>query len=358
MRALIAGWIGSTNLGDELVFQGLRRHLQALGISPLALSVDPGRTSDIHRVEAIRHVSPRDTLRLWHAVGRTDGLILGGGGLIQDQTSAWNLPFHMSRVTVARTRRAPWVGVGLGIDQLWRRSSRRLAAWAFRSSVGVAVRDPGSAAAGEELGVKPVVAADLALALPPPAVAPADRLVVTLRAPTRPGLGTAAHKARAAADPDWEAAMAGSLDRLASEHGLAVRFVALQADRDGPLHARIAARMTAATTTVAPGLDTIRDEFAACRLVVAMRYHGAIAALLASRPAVLLDYSQKMANLAAEAEPGFGLVGVAPGQMDALSTAASGALDHAREMPASLAALQEREGENRRMLERLAEATR
>ena len=42
------------------------------------------------------------------------------------------------------------------------------------------------------------------------------------------------------------------------------------------------------------------DEVGRSRLVVTMRYHGAVAALLHDRPAVLLNYSPKMASLGSE----------------------------------------------------------
>ena len=358
MRALVAGWIGSTNLGDELVFKGLCRHLDDLGIEPVAVSVAPSETAAVHGVDAIRHAGPVDTPSLaWRARG-LDAVVFGGGGLIQDQTSPWNVPFHLARLSAGRRRRTPWAGVGLGIDELQSRLSRMQARWSLRGAVGVTVRDEASAQAARQIGLQTVVAADLALALDPPVSASVDRLVVALRPPTRSGFGTAAAKAAAQPDGGFVSWLAASLDKLASDHGLDVRFVAFQRDRDRAVHERVTAAMTAPSTLVEPDLDTILDELASSRLVVTMRYHGAVGALLASRPAVLIDYSQKMANLSHELGKAYPTIAPAVGDDGALSVAAVSAIERTGTLAGHLERLRGRERANRRLLERLADAAR
>ncbi|MFQ5558099.1 MAG: hypothetical protein ACE5GB_11405, partial [Acidimicrobiales bacterium] len=93
------------------------------------------------------------------------------------------------------------------------------------------------------------------------------------------------------------------------------------------------------------------------RLVLTMRYHGAISALLHNRPGVLLDYSPKMADLAGES--GGALVAV-PVRADkqVISTgfdAAARRLDQSRE---ALRRLRERGAVNRQVVSALAEASR
>ncbi len=356
MRALVAGWIGSTNLGDELIFAGLRTHLAALGVEPVALSVNPVATRRLHGVDAVRHRSPADTLRLARLAGAADCLVFGGGGLVQDQTSPWNLPFHGSRVAAARLRRRPWAGIGIGVDPLGA-AGLRTARSSLAHPVAFAVRDAPSAQAATAIGLDPVLAADLALALPGPDAARADRIVVSLRPPTRRGLGTAAAKAAAGPDDGWEQQVAQALDALSTRTGLEVAFVALQADRDSPIHGRVASRMTRPATVSSPDLAEVVAGFGAAQLVVTMRYHGAVAALLAHTPAVLIDYSPKMSALADDAGAGFQLI--APEEAAdaaALVRAAGTAFAAAGHLPEALAALRGREARNRDVLVRLIEA--
>src|SRR3546814_12293861 len=75
-----------------------------------------------------------------------------------------------------------------------------------------------------------------------------------------------------------------SLDQLSSATGLPVHLVAFDAPKYRPLHSEVAARMTRTPTLATPGLDDVLTEVAASRLVVSMRYHGGMAAVLAGRP--------------------------------------------------------------------------
>jgi len=57
-RVTVAGWVGSTNLGDELLFRVLRGLLADRGVAVDAPSVDPAGTAAVHDVEAFGHLGP------------------------------------------------------------------------------------------------------------------------------------------------------------------------------------------------------------------------------------------------------------------------------------------------------------
>lgn len=303
-RVLVAAWVGSTNLGDELVFAGLRAKLAARGAHVAAVSVDPDATAVTHGVQAVDH---RDVAGLVAATGQADAVVFGGGGLLQDETSPLNLPYHLSRLWIARARHVPAAAVGVGAGRLDTRAGRML----VRRSLGAAnvravtARDQDSARLLDAAGLWGVrLAADLAVGLPTPAVAARDRLVVCLR-PWTGARGRLPAATRGDATPEpVVAAAAEALDEAAHRTGLGVHFVALQPDRDDAVHRRVAARMRQPATTATPDLDGLLDEVAAARAVVAMRYHGGIAALLAARPCVLIGYAPKVDALAGELREG------------------------------------------------------
>ena len=305
MRVLVCGWIGSTNLGDELVFAGVRALLPPR-TRVLAVSTDPRATEREHGVRAVDH---RRLDLVAAAASRADLVILGGGGLIQDETSPFNLPYHLSRVWAAGRAGTPWIGLALGVGPLTTPLGRRLAV-ALRSAAAVTVRDEPSRQLLEELGVPSRLAADAAFHLPDgePAGAPPDpdpepeldpAVVVSLR-PWSRGRGLLPVGWRGISEPPWFVpTVAASLDRASRDSGLPVRFVALQTDRDHELHQRVAAMMTAPTQLVRPDRERVLGALAGGRVVVAMRYHAGIGATLAARPSVLIGYSPKVDALAA-----------------------------------------------------------
>lgn len=303
MEVLVAAWVGSTNLGDELVFRGLCRRLATLGTGVTAVSLAPVATRAAHGVAAIDH---RDVAGLVRATRRADAVVLGGGGLVQDSTSAFNLPYHLSRLVPARLGATPLAVVGIGAGPLRGRLGRGLAGAALGAARVATTRDLASAELLRGLGVSPVeVSADLALSLPVPEVAVEDRLVACLRPWTerRGGLPVALRRPGDDVAPWFVAAMAEALDAAARATGLAVRLVAFQADRDGPLHDRVAERLSVPVTTVRPGLDDVVGEVARGRVVVAMRYHALVSAVLGGRPALALSYDPKVGSLATDVGP-------------------------------------------------------
>lgn len=333
VRVAIAAWIGSPNAGDELVHAGLRHHLDDLGIE-----------SVIHRrVELLMDVARR----------RVDGLVLGGGGLLQDETSVANVPYHLAPVLTSRVRA---VGVGLGAGPLTTRSARALVRATLGRLAALSVRDAASADLLTGIGVaKPVVAADLALRLPSPAVEVDDVVVAALRpwSGRRHRLPVALRRRSASVVDARQADRAArALDAVATGTGLTTRLVVLEPPKDEPLARAVADRMRTDVEVVTPAPLDVPDAVARGRVVVAMRYHAGIAAALGCRPAVLLGYSPKVAALAADLD-----ARVLPWNLDDPTVVAAAAVDALARTDDQLAArldeLRQRELRNRDVLERL-----
>lgn len=345
----MAAWIGSANLGDELVFSALAAQLAARGATVEALSQVPAATAATHGVAAIGR---RALLRPGRGFGVT---VLGGGGLLQDETSTLNLDLHLMPVLVARARRESTAGVGLGAGPLTTRSGR-LRVRAALAGVSLAVRDDASADLLAGLGLpRPAVAADLTLSLPPPTASAVDRIVVCLRPWSGRRHRLPARLRRHPPDGRFADGAARALDDLAASTGLPIHLVAFDAPKDGPLHEQVAARMRTTPTLSSPDMRHVLDEVAASRLVVAMRYHGGMAAMLAGRPAVLVGYSPKVDALALELGPGAAARRWSPDGLGDLAAAATGVLGRGDDVVAARAALVERERGNGRLLDQLLE---
>jgi polysaccharide pyruvyl transferase CsaB len=340
VRVTVAAWIGSANAGDELIFTALRRKLLARGAHVTAITAN-GRRAD----DGVVRVGHLDATAVWRTVAGADALVFGGGGLLQDQTSSFNLPLHLSRLSIARATRTPRAVVGVGAGPLQTLSGRVHVRHALRGATAVTVRDRASARTLRRTGVHDVVVtADLALSLPTPRVAPADAITACLR-PWRAGRTRLPVAVRASRDITPDAMvdrLARGLDDAAAALGLPLRLVAWQRGWDDLLHARIAERLRAPVTLLSPPPERIVAEIAASRVVVAMRYHAAIAAVLAGRPAALIGYAPKMAGIAEEMGPAARLVAWTPEALDSLADAVLAVTGRDRDLPAVLDCLRAR----------------
>ena len=308
-HVVVAGWSGTDNLGDELLLRVLLNNIRSRGWTATVVSRRPDLTSASHHTDAIALGNVKD---LWRALGSADGLVLGPGTIIQDQTGPTSLPWHLARIPEARIRRVPVVGVGLGVGPLNRIGSRRITGIALRRCRAVAVRDQTSANLLERCGVREnvLVGSDLALAADLPTDrGPHDHIAVCLRPHAERGhVLPLRHLPADTMDPARIAAVARGLDELSTQRDLPIRFVAMDASRDLPFSEAVAANMQSSTEIRIPTLDDVIEEISSARLVVAMRYHAGICALLGGRPMVLIGYADKVTNLAQQVGSGAALV--------------------------------------------------
>ena len=158
-RAVIGAWVGSSNLGDELIFSILLRLLKEKGVKVSVPSVDPVKTSESFNVDSFSHISFSEFKK---QLAESDALVFGGGGLLQNETGIWNLPYHLRRISAARKQNIPWVGIGLGASGLKGERALKQVSNKFKGHLGVSVRDETSAQILESLNIPNVVrAADL-----------------------------------------------------------------------------------------------------------------------------------------------------------------------------------------------------
>src|SRR5215212_8136904 len=182
-QVAILGWYGSPNVGDEAALESILSQLATLPAPPrvVVLTTQPAVTARryAHGPLPIRTV-PRSPFhpRTRRALRASRLLILGGGGLIQDRSSLYNLLPYAAVVRLAHGWGIPtmWWGVGVEplVTGLGRALARRMVAWSAPGAVSV--RDEGSHKLLVQAGAPPAavrVTADPALALPP---APAAEL--------------------------------------------------------------------------------------------------------------------------------------------------------------------------------------
>lgn len=319
-RILVSGWVGAANVGDELIFRSLAGKLHSRGVRVQVMSTDPQATRRLHGVEAVGWYDAPGVVR---AIAQSDGVILGPGGLLQDETSIWNLPAHLHRIFIAKMARTPVLGLGLGVGPLDSRLGRQLVRVAL-GSTPITVRDEESAALAAEVGLGSVtVTADVAYGLPIPTVEPSDRIVASFRPFSGGGGIVPARRSdlRSLSTNEHVLAAARALDELSLRTSLQVHLLSFEPERDARHHDLIAEAMTAPVTTAVATVDSVFKDVARSRLVVAMRYHAVVSAIMAARPTVVVAYSPKV-RAVARLMGSAGLV--VPNEPDAYNAIANG----------------------------------
>jgi polysaccharide pyruvyl transferase CsaB len=182
MRALLSGYYGKGNGGDEALLATLLQMLPP-HVTPVVLSGNPEQTRDRYTVESHNRMA---FLPVMQALRSCDAFIWGGGSLIQDVTSAINPFYYGGLMTLAQQMGLKTVAWGQGIGPLKRPQTRWLARQNFAGCTKVSVRDRASAALLSDWQIPCILAPDPVWALesvPVPGLCdlPAPRVAVTLR---------------------------------------------------------------------------------------------------------------------------------------------------------------------------------
>lgn len=111
-KLLISGFIGSENLGDEAILKSILANTEFDLTSVNTLSVNPAKTRSLG-IGAVPAKKPRV---LAHAIRDCDVFLVGGGGILQDQTSILNFLYYMAQLYLARRygKRTILMFVGVG----------------------------------------------------------------------------------------------------------------------------------------------------------------------------------------------------------------------------------------------------
>lgn len=296
-RILVCGWSGAGNIGDELLTDWLVDQIETAG--GLVLLTTRSFNDTRRRHPSVTPVGWR--LRdIALVLRRADGICVGPGGIIQDASSIWSLPGHMSKAMAGRLRRLPIAGVGLGADPLRRRSSRWLLRRALSDAVGIVVRDEPSVMAMAEAGVVADVGADLVFGLDPlgdRGSSTRDEIVVAIGPTVRPGRLTPASRRH---DHGGLDAAADAIEALSLRLAAAVAVAAFRGDRDVEFGRRLIERLGETARLVPDEPMAIRAAIAGARLVLSSRYHAAVLGLVEATPVLAISDEAKLHALARE----------------------------------------------------------
>jgi polysaccharide pyruvyl transferase CsaB len=169
LRIAVSGYYGFKNAGDDAILMALVSTIRALapGAEITVFSYSPAETRQVYGVRAVNRWNPFGVI--W-ALLRSDLLLSGGGGLLQDVTGVLSICYYLVVVLLALSMGKPVVYYAQGIGPVRTRFGRWLTRIVSNRVDLITVRDQESKEDLLAMGIcRPplVVTADPVLALNP-----------------------------------------------------------------------------------------------------------------------------------------------------------------------------------------------
>ncbi|WP_079478025.1 polysaccharide pyruvyl transferase CsaB [Halobacillus salinus] len=283
MHLVLSGYYGFHNSGDEAILRSIIEQLRELDptIRLTVLSADPVHTSKTYQVEAVDRWKPSLVLR---TLRKADGLLSGGGSLLQDVTGLPSLIYYTSIIQVAKCLGKPVFVYAQGMGPFQRKISRKVVKSVLGRNVKLTVRDEASSNLLKEIGIaSPIeVVPDPVVGWMPPYVPKKDN-VITVSVRDWPDSYTSFQE------------LARTLDMFVND-GYEIVFVPMHGECDETCSTRIASMMRSESTILPSTLSTEDKQrvIGSSRLLIGMRLHALVFAAVSATPFATLSYDPKV----------------------------------------------------------------
>ncbi|MFB8376724.1 polysaccharide pyruvyl transferase CsaB [Paenibacillus taichungensis] len=156
-KLVISGYYGYHNSGDEAVLKSIltaleeESHRSNVTIEPIVLSGDPEWTTSMYGVRSVHRMKLKEVRE---AIKESDGLISGGGSLLQDATGLKSIPYYLGVIKLAQWLKKPTFIYAQGIGPVNRKMFNPMIRSVFKACNYVSVRDEQSAEYLRGLGLQ------------------------------------------------------------------------------------------------------------------------------------------------------------------------------------------------------------
>ncbi|WP_339284473.1 polysaccharide pyruvyl transferase CsaB [Paenibacillus sp. FSL R5-0486] len=320
-KLVISGYYGFRNSGDEAVLKSILTALEEesqrsnITIEPIVLSGDPESTTAMYGVRSVHRMKLKEVRE---ALKESDGLISGGGSLLQDATGLKSIPYYLGVIKLAQWLKKPTFIYAQGIGPVNRKIFNPMIKSVFKACTYVSVRDEQSADYLRGLGLQwnqIHVVPDPVMGLPLPetnskAVAGATSADAANQA-NRVEPSTGGHTKLPVIGVSvrfWESdrkeltAIAAGLKKLCSKRAVHLRFLPFHLPVDEQA-SRFLMEMLGDVTSKGSEISITQDmtdpqlmleEVSKCDLVIGMRLHSLIYAASQYVPPVGISYDPKI----------------------------------------------------------------
>jgi polysaccharide pyruvyl transferase CsaB len=168
-KIVLSGYFGFNNAGDEAILYAMIKTLKQIDaeLEITVLSHDPEKTKKQYSEVGINVLNRWKIFEVLKALARCDLLISGGGSLLQDVSSSNSPLYYLGIILLAKFLDKPIMIYAQGIGPLKKKRNRRLTAWLLNGVNKITVRDQESKEDLAAMGIQQeiIVTADPVLGL-------------------------------------------------------------------------------------------------------------------------------------------------------------------------------------------------
>jgi polysaccharide pyruvyl transferase CsaB len=297
---MISGYYGFGNAGDEAILASIVKQLKKKipDVKITVLSESPAATAAEFDVESHNR---KDMFGIMRLMGKTDLLISGGGGLIQDSTGFSTVTYYLGIVQMAKLMGKKVMFYAQGLGPLNLSKSIQFARFVMNQVDLITFRDEDSVRLARDIGVKkpPIhVTADPVFAL----TAPGDDILDPIVAAEKfePGVFRLGISVRPwKTDCDYIDCIAKTADFFAKEKKAMIYLFPFQDSQDLEVCKKIQRKMdnTARLVLRKYPVDVMLGLMGRMDMVLGMRLHSLIFSVVQNVPAGGISYDPKVAAL-------------------------------------------------------------
>lgn len=153
MHVVLSGYYGFDNVGDDAILLSIIHSLKKWqhDIEITVLSNNPAATEQTYGVKAVNRWKMKEIRQL---LKRADGLISGGGSLMQDQTGMKTIPYYAGVIQIAKWLKKPVFVYAQGMGPINHSLSKFIVRSVFNKVEQITVRDKASQSLLTEIGVR------------------------------------------------------------------------------------------------------------------------------------------------------------------------------------------------------------
>ncbi|PJK16889.1 polysaccharide pyruvyl transferase CsaB [Chryseomicrobium excrementi] len=291
LKLVLSGYYGFDNVGDEAILyaiiHALRKEQPDVDIT--VLSNQPTKTAKTYKVNAVNRWKLQE---VHEVIKNADGLISGGGSLLQDQTSWKTIPYYLAVMGMAKASGTPFFVYAQGMGPVRQPQNKLMMKWVLKHASLVAVRDQDSKNLLTKLGIKKDIS-----------IVPDPVLGINPSGFTNLFKVKKVKKVIAVSVRDWANSkafmpkLAEALDRLAAENNTIV-LVPMHGKHDDETSQELRSKMKNQNFVhISPYDASIENKMAVIRdadLLIGMRLHALIFAAAGNTPFIALSYDPKI----------------------------------------------------------------
>lgn len=292
MKVVLSGYYGFHNVGDEAILLSIISALRKVNpnVEITVLSNDPDYTEKTYHVNAVNRWRIKEVMA---AIKASDGLISGGGSLLQDKTGNRSVVYYSGVMLMARFLGKPFVVYAQGIGPIEKSFNQKIAKFTLSKASYLSVRDEASRLFLEKIGIKKAIEE-----VPDPVLG----LEVTDKGSD--WLNKSSYREESflsvsvrdwPSEVDYLEKIAVALDKLA-KLGYEIVFIPMHGEHDEKTSCKVV-EMMQEKADVAPYDLSIEEKVTLIghsEVLIGMRLHALIFAAVVDTPFVALSYDPKI----------------------------------------------------------------